>query len=164
MASAVHPGPQRRRSRLDGRLHRRPDWGADLGRRRPRQSFANFLMTDKNAATSLRTHRAGSLRREHAGATVRLGGWVHRTRDLGGLLFLDLRDREGLVQICVNPDTSDETKAIARSLGQETVILVEGVVRERDPGMRNPEMTTGDVEVHATSIRVVGPAAVPAIP
>jgi aspartyl-tRNA synthetase len=121
-------------------------------------------MSDNSAATSLRTHRAGSLRREHAGATVRLGGWVHRSRDLGGLLFLDLRDRAGLVQICVNPDASDETKAVARSLGQETVILVEGVVRERDAQMRNPEMATGDVEVHATSIRVVGPAVIPAIP
>jgi aspartyl-tRNA synthetase len=121
-------------------------------------------MNEQNAATSLRTHRAGSLRREHAGSTVRLGGWVHRTRDLGGLLFIDLRDREGLVQIFVSPDASTETKDVARSLGQETVILVEGVVRERDARMRNPEMTTGDVEVHATSIRVVGPAAVPAIP
>ena len=121
-------------------------------------------MTETNAATSLRTHRAGSLRREHAGSTVRLGGWVHRTRDLGGLLFLDLRDREGLVQIFVSPSASDETREVARSLGQETVILVEGVVRERDAQMRNPDMATGDVEVHATSIRVVGPAAVPAIP
>jgi aspartyl-tRNA synthetase len=104
------------------------------------------------------------LRREHAGSTVRLGGWVHRTRDLGGLFFLDLRDRDGLVQICVNPDASDDTKAVARTLGQETVILVEGVVRERDAQMRNPEMATGDVEVHAQSIRIVGPAAIPAIP
>ena len=121
-------------------------------------------MSENNAATSLRSHRAGSLRREHAGSTVRLGGWVHRTRDLGGLFFLDLRDRDGLVQICVNPDASDETKAVARTLGQETVILVDGVVRERDAQMRNPEMATGDVEVHAKSIRVVGPAAIPAIP
>jgi aspartyl-tRNA synthetase len=121
-------------------------------------------MKEHNAATSLRTHRAGSLRREHAGSTVRLGGWVHRTRDLGGLLFIDLRDREGLVQIFVSPDASNETKDVARSLGQETVILVEGLVRERDAKMRNPDMTTGDVEVHATSIRVVGPAAIPAIP
>src|SRR4051812_10730328 len=121
-------------------------------------------MKDSNATTSLRTHRAGSLRREHAGSAVRLGGWVHRTRDLGGLLFIDLRDREGLVQIFVNPSASDETREVARSLGQETVVLVEGVVRERESKMRNPEMATGDVEVHATSIRVVGPATVPAIP
>jgi aspartyl-tRNA synthetase len=121
-------------------------------------------MKEQNAATSLRSHRAGSLRREHAGSTVRLGGWVHRTRDLGGLLFIDLRDREGLVQIFVSPDASAETKDTARSLGQETVILVEGVVREREAKMRNPEMATGEVEVHATSIRIVGPATIPAIP
>jgi len=120
-------------------------------------------MSDKTA-TSLRTHRAGALRRTHAGQSVRLGGWVHRVRDLGGLFFLDLRDRDGLVQICVNPDSSEDTKTVARSLGQETVILVEGVVRERDAQMRNPEMATGDVEVHATAIRIVGPASVPAIP
>src|SRR4051812_44872867 len=121
-------------------------------------------MKDSNATTSLRTHRAGSLRREHAGSAVRLGGWVHRTRDLGGLLFIDLRDRDGLVQIFVSPEASEATKEVGRSLGQETVILVEGVVRERDAKMRNPEMATGDVEVHATSIRIVGPASVPAIP
>ena len=121
-------------------------------------------MNDQTAATSLRTHRAGALRREHAGQTVRLGGWVHRTRDLGGLMFIDLRDREGLVQICVDPDASEETKTIARSLGQETVILVEGVVRERDAAMRNKDMLTGDVEIRAISIRIAGPATIPAIP
>ncbi|MEO5567195.1 MAG: amino acid--tRNA ligase-related protein, partial [Gemmatimonadaceae bacterium] len=122
-------------------------------------------MPDNNAATSLRTHRAGSLRRTHAGSTVRLGGWVHRIRDLGGLVFIDLRDREGLVQVCVNPeDATAETLDVARSLGQETVVLIEGVVRERDAQMRNADMLTGDVEVRATSIRIVGPASIPAIP
>src|SRR3954468_17062763 len=100
-------------------------------------------MADKSAATSLRTHRAGSLRRSDAGATVRLGGWVHRTRDLGGLVFIDLRDREGIVQVCVNPDEASSTVVeTARSLGQETVILVEGRVAERDASMRNSEMST----------------------
>jgi aspartyl-tRNA synthetase len=121
-------------------------------------------MNEQNGATSLRTHRAGSLRREHAGSRVRLGGWVHRTRDLGGLVFIDLRDRDGLVQICVDQDTPAAAAEVARSLGQETVVLIEGTVRERAPEMRNPDMGTGDVEVHAESIRVVGPAAIPAIP
>jgi aspartyl-tRNA synthetase len=122
-------------------------------------------MPENNAATSLRTHRAGSLRRAHAGSTVRLGGWVHRTRDLGGLVFIDLRDREGLVQVCVNPNEAPaDVVTAARALGQETVILVEGVVREREEQMRNADMATGDVEVRATSIRVVGPASIPAIP
>jgi aspartyl-tRNA synthetase len=122
-------------------------------------------MPENNAATSLRTHRAGALRRTHAGSTVRLGGWVHRTRDLGGLVFIDLRDREGLVQVCVNPNEAPaDVVTAARSLGQETVILLEGVVREREEQMRNADMATGDVEVRATSIRVVGPASIPAIP
>jgi aspartyl-tRNA synthetase len=121
-------------------------------------------MNEQKAATSLRTHRAGSLRREHAGQSVRLGGWVHRARDLGGLLFIDLRDRDGLVQICIDEGSPAETMTAGRSLGQETVVLVEGTVRERDPKMRNPEMSTGDIEVHARSIHVVGPAVIPAIP
>src|SRR5262249_47484810 len=100
----------------------------------------------------------------HAGATVRLGGWVHRTRDLGGLVFIDLRDRDGLVQICIDDKSPAQAATIARSLGQETVILVEGLLRQRDAAMRNADMPTGDVEVHATAIRVVGPAAIPAIP
>jgi aspartyl-tRNA synthetase len=122
-------------------------------------------MADNTAATSLRTHRAGSLRRSDIGATVRLGGWVHRTRDLGGLVFVDLRDRDGLVQVSVNPEhASPPVVATATSLGAEMVILVEGVVVERPETMRNSEMATGDVEVRATSIKVVGPAVVPVIP
>src|SRR3954465_4999226 len=106
-------------------------------------------------ATSLRTPRAGSLRRSHVGATVRLGGWVHRARDLGGLVFIDLRDRAGLVQVSFDPSrTGDELAARAASLGAETVVLVEGVVTERPAAMRNPDMATGDVEVRATSLRV----------
>src|SRR4051812_22913641 len=122
-------------------------------------------MSDKHAATSLRTHRAGSLRRSDVGASVRLGGWVHRARNLGGLVFIDLRDRDGLVQVSVNPKQSSAALlSTATGLGAETVILVEGVVVERPETMRNSDMATGDVEVRATSITVVGPANVPVIP
>jgi aspartyl-tRNA synthetase len=122
-------------------------------------------MSDTTAATSLRTHRAGSLRRSDVGATVRLGGWVHRTRDLGGLVFIDLRDRDGLVQVSVNPEHASAAVLVtATTLGAETVVLVEGVVVERPETMRNSDMSTGDVEVRATSIKVVGPAVVPVIP
>src|SRR5206468_1228291 len=132
---------------------------------KPTQRSAPSLMSDHHTATSLRTHRAGSLRRSDVGATVRLGGWVHRTRDLGGLVFIDLRDRAGLVQVSVNPEhASPSVVTTATTLGAETVILVEGVVVERPESMRNAEMATGDVEVRATSIKIVGPAAVPAIP
>ncbi|HEY2025658.1 MAG TPA: aspartate--tRNA ligase [Gemmatimonadaceae bacterium] len=116
-------------------------------------------------ATTHRSHLAGSLRAEHIGMSVRLGGWVHRARDLGGLVFLDLRDRAGIVQVSFNPaETGAELSARAASLGAETVVLIEGEVVARPPNMRNPEMGTGDVEVRATALRVVGPAETPAIP
>lgn len=115
--------------------------------------------------TTQRTHRCGELRKEHAGQKVKLGGWVHRSRDLGGIVFLDLRDRDGLVQVAVGPGwASPETLSRAQSVGSETVVLVEGDVVPRPPTMRNPELATGDVEVHATALRVVGPAETPAIP
>ena len=122
-------------------------------------------MPDTSLATSLRTHPCGALRLEHVGETVRLGGWVHRARDLGGLVFVDLRDRAGLVQVSFTPGTaSADACALAASLGAETVVLVDGVVAERPAAMRNADMSTGDVEVRATNVRVVGPASTPAIP
>ena len=113
----------------------------------------------------MRSHPCGSLRVEHAGLLVRLGGWVHRRRDLGGLVFLDLRDRSGIVQISCNPDSAPaEAMQAAASAGAETVLLIEGEVVERPLEMRNAELSTGDVEVRATRVTVVGPAATPAIP
>jgi aspartyl-tRNA synthetase len=115
--------------------------------------------------TTLRTHRCGALRQEHVGQRVRLGGWVHRRRDLGGIVFIDLRDRDGLVQVAVGPGwASPDLVARAQTVGTETVVLVEGEVVARPPAMRNTELATGEVEVHATSLRVVGPAETPAIP
>jgi aspartyl-tRNA synthetase len=99
------------------------------------------------------------------GQRVRLGGWVHRRRDLGGIVFIDLRDRDGLVQVAVGPGwASPDLVARAQTVGTETVVLVEGEVVARPPAMRNTELATGEVEVHATSLRVVGPAETPAIP
>jgi aspartyl-tRNA synthetase len=107
----------------------------------------------------------GSVHREHVGTQVRLGGWVHRRRDLGGLVFIDLRDRAGIVQVSFDPAyASAETLDIARSLGSESVVLITGEVVERPPEMRNAELTTGEVEVRGTSLRVVGPAETPVIP
>ena len=115
--------------------------------------------------TTLRTHRCGALRKEHVGQRVRLGGWVHRRRDLGGIVFLDLRDRDGLVQVAVGPGwASPDLISRAQTVGTEAVVVVEGDVVARPPAMRNAELATGDVEVHAASLRVVGPAETPAIP
>ena len=124
------------------------------------------MSTDDNAfASAHRSILCGALRSAHVGTTVRLGGWVHRSRDLGGLLFLDLRDRAGLVQVSVDPRTAppDVVEAAAR-VGIESVVLVTGEVVARPAEQRNPDMATGDVEVRATALRVVGPAQTPAIP
>ena len=116
-------------------------------------------------ATTHRSHLCGALRAEHVGTAVRLGGWVHRARDLGGLVFLDLRDRAGIVQVSFDPSTAGaELAARAGALGAENVVLIEGVVTARPEPMRNADMATGAVEVRATALRVVGPAETPVIP
>jgi aspartyl-tRNA synthetase len=114
-------------------------------------------------ATSYRTHLCGALRASDVGARVRLGGWVHRNRNLGGLLFMDLRDRAGIVQVSLDPSAT-EAMAAAAGAGPETVVLVEGEVVARPAEMRNAEMATGEIEVRATAVRIVGPATPPAIP
>ena len=120
-------------------------------------------MTPKG--TAWRTHRCGELRAAHARQRVRLGGWVHRRRDLGGLVFVDLRDRAGLVQVAFGPGWSPpDVLARAGGLGSETVVVVEGEVVARPPDMRNSELATGDVEVHAAQLEILGPAVTPAIP
>ncbi|WP_052574330.1 aspartate--tRNA ligase [Gemmatimonas aurantiaca] len=116
-------------------------------------------------ATSLRTDTCGLLRRADVGRTVRLGGWVHRSRDLGGLVFIDLRDRTGLVQLAFGPAwTAAEVQHAAAAIGVESVVLCEGEVVAREADRVNPDMGTGEVEVRVTSIRVVGPAVTPALP
>ena len=116
-------------------------------------------------ATQMRSHPCGALRLEHSGSFVRLGGWVHRRRDLGGLVFLDLRDRSGMIQISCNPDTTPaESMAAAASAGAETVLLIEGEVVARPAEMRNADLPTGDVEIRASRVTIVGPAVTPAIP
>jgi aspartyl-tRNA synthetase len=123
------------------------------------------MMHTDHLATTYRTNLCGSLRLADVGRTVRLGGWVHRSRDLGGLSFIDLRDRGGIVQVSFDPkNCSAEFAAAAASVGQETVVLIEGEVVARPAEVRNPELATGDVEVRATSLTVVGPATPPAIP
>jgi len=122
-------------------------------------------MTSDHLATTHRTHLCGALRTANAGQHVRLGGWVHRSRDLGGLAFVDLRDRGGIVQVSFDPRTCPaDVCAAAAALGPETVVLVEGEVVERPAAMRNPDLATGDVEVRASALKVVGPATPPAIP
>jgi aspartyl-tRNA synthetase len=98
------------------------------------------------------------------GERVRLGGWVHRRRDLGGIVFIDLRDRAGIVQVAVGPGAPEAARRVAGGLAGETVVEVEGEVTARPADMQNPELATGAVEVQATTLTVVGPAVTPAIP
>jgi aspartyl-tRNA synthetase len=116
-------------------------------------------------ATAKRSHLAGELRPAHVGAKVRLGGWVHRTRNLGGIVFLDLRDRAGIVQVSFDPKwTPTDVIERAGKLGLETVVTIEGEVAARPSEMRNAEMETGDLEIQAKDFKIVGPAETPAIP
>ena len=115
--------------------------------------------------TSWRSRMAGNLRARGAGRTHRLAGWVHRRRDLGGMVFIDLRDRSGIVQVSFGPDwTEPESFSAAGKLGAEDVIAVRGEVVQRPPEARNPDMATGEVELQATSFELLGDADTPAIP
>ena len=115
--------------------------------------------------TRLRSRMTGALRGEDAGTTQTLTGWVHRRRDLGGLLFVDLRDGSGLVQVSFGPDWTDsETLDRAHRLGAEDVIRVTGEVILRPEDARNPELATGDIEVQARSLERLNRARTPAIP
>ena len=100
-----------------------------------------------------------------AGKRVTLAGWVHRRRDLGGLVFVQLRDRSGRVQLSFGPDwTPGSVFEHARELGNEWVIQVSGVVVERPAKDRNPEMETGDIEVHVVEMKILNQAETPPIP
>ena len=115
--------------------------------------------------TSLRTHRGGALRPEHAGQSVVVAGWVHRTRNLGGIVFLDLRDRSGLVQVSFDPKWTPAAEIErAAALGHESVVSIRGDVALRPVEMRNNELATGEIEIQATSVELTGPAETPAIP
>ena len=108
-----------------------------------------------------KTHTCGQLNAEHAGETVKLAGWVHRRRDHGGVTFIDLRDRFGLVQIVTNLNTQPEAHKAMEPVRSEWVIQVEGVVNKRPEGMINPEMATGEIEVDVQSVKVLNPAKTP---
>jgi len=102
-----------------------------------------------------RTIYCGQVRAEHVGTEIVLCGWVHRRRDHGGLLFVDLRDREGIVQVVINPEESGEAHAKADALRVEYVLSVRGMVRRRPPGTENPTLPTGEVEVTASSLAIL---------
>ena len=117
---------------------------------------ARFFPIPRTVMHRYRTHTCGALRESNIGETVRLSGWVHRVRDHGGVLFIDLRDHYGLTQVVADPD-SPAFKA-AETLRAEWVIRVDGKARQRPGGTENPELPTGAVEVFATEIEVLSKA------
>ena len=103
----------------------------------------------------MKTISCGDVREEHVGARVTLAGWVHRRRDHGNLIFIDLRNREGVVQVVFNPELAPDAHRVAESLRNEWVAQVSGLVSERPAGTENPNLPTGGVEVTADSLVVL---------
>lgn len=108
-----------------------------------------------------RSHQCGQLTPEHIGQTVTLNGWVQTRRDLGGVLFIDLRDRSGIVQVVFNPDYSGEALQIADKVRSEYVLAVKGKVVKRDEETINRNLPTGEIEVQITDIEVLNAAKTP---
>jgi aspartyl-tRNA synthetase len=112
----------------------------------------------------LKSHECGDLRAEHEGQSVTLAGWINRRRDHGGVTFLDLRDRSGLVQVVANPEISKGAHLAATDVRNEWVIRVEGTVQMRPEGMQNPDLPTGDIEVMVDKLWVLNAANTPPFP
>lgn len=112
----------------------------------------------------LKTHHCGRLTKADVGQSVILNGWVQRRRDLGGVLFIDLRDRSGIVQTVFNPDFSGDALAIADRARNEFVLAIEGTVVERDAETYNANLATGEIEVRVTKIEVMNAAKTPPFP
>ncbi len=108
-----------------------------------------------------KTHTCGQLRLSDAGSTVTLAGWVHRRRDHGNLIFIDLRDRWGLTQIVFNPDTNPDAHSVAQSVRNEYVIQVTGIVNARPEGLSNNNLDTGDIEVIVQTIHILNESKTP---
>jgi aspartyl-tRNA synthetase len=116
------------------------------------------------AANRYRDAWAGDLRAADEGREVRVAGWVHRRRDHGGLIFIDLRDRAGLLQLVFHPDTSGEAFAAAERLRAEHVVSVDGRVVHREEGQVNPGLATGEIELHVAAMEVLAESETPPFP
>ena len=109
----------------------------------------------------LKSHSCGELNKKYTGKKVTLAGWVDRRRDHGGLIFIDLRDSEGIVQVVFNPAVSDQCHKIANELRNEYVVRVSGEVAPRPSGTENPKLATGDIEVVAQDVEILNPSETP---
>ena len=106
----------------------------------------------------IRTHEAGTLRASHAGERVVLAGWVARRRDHGGVVFIDLRDASGVVQVVWRGEEAPSQADGAHELRAEFCVLVTGAVRRRPAGNENPDLPTGEIEVAADEVEVLSEA------
>jgi aspartyl-tRNA synthetase len=109
----------------------------------------------------LKTHHCGDLRTAHIGQEVQLAGWVNRWRDHGGLAFVDLRDRSGIVQVVSSPEGAPEARATLQQSRSEFVLQVTGVVQARPEGLTNPDLPTGQIEVVASRVKILNQAKTP---
>ena len=117
--------------------------------------MSEFIIRDK------RTHYCGSIGAQHAGKNVVLMGWVHRRRDLGGLIFIDLRDREGIAQIVFDPEKESQAHALAHNIRSEFVLAVKGRVNLRPADMINPSLKTGEVEIIIDELEILNESDTP---
>jgi aspartyl-tRNA synthetase len=106
-----------------------------------------------------RNHTCGEIRTANIGQEIILAGWVQRVRNLGGMTFIDLRDRYGITQLVIDDQSSEEVKNVASTLGREFVVQAHGIVRERSN--KNAKMTTGDVELHISQLNILNAAVTP---
>ena len=111
-----------------------------------------------------KSHFCGDLRKEHIGQEVTLSGWVHRRRDHGGLVFIDLRDSQGLVQVIFHPDEAPQAHTLAGDVRNEFVLRVRGEVAARQPGTENRNLPTGEIEVRVQEVEVLNAARTPPFP
>ncbi len=109
----------------------------------------------------LKSHSCGELNRDHVGSRVTLAGWVHRRRDHGGLTFIDLRDREGIVQVVYNPELAADCHRTATEMRNEYVVSVTGKVSLRPEGTVNPKLPTGEIEIIAEETKILNPSLTP---
>src|SRR5690606_9590000 len=135
------------------KAHKSPQPGGNGGPRRRKTGIISRLYRNLQHMYE-RTHSCGQLRDSHVGQTVSLAGWVNSYRDHGGVIFIDLRDREGLTQVVFHPEHK-EAHDLADKLRSEDVVWVKGKCVKREPGMANPKLPTGAIEVQASELQLL---------
>ena len=111
----------------------------------------------------MRSHFCGDINSSDIGSNIEISGWVHKRRDHGGVIFLDIRDLHGIVQVVFNPDLK-EVFDTADSCRSEYVVHIEGLVTKRIEGAINPKMATGEIEIEATNLKIFSSAITPQFP